>query len=227
MPVNVEQNNKPSIYILGFVALYVAIVLLVDTLTALGIRVPIDWRHTFHWVSPNGFDWFKFLAWFVIPFALSLRGMDWGYLGFNRWKRWDWFLLLGLAGAGCLAVLIIPHIPGLQNFYPSMSHLTWPEKREFLGQQILWNASWLVGWEFMHRYFLLRPFAARWPRFGWLIVPFSEGLYHLQKHPAETAGMVAISVILTWWALRRRNATLPFLAHLTVEVELILFLVLA
>ena len=36
--------------------------------------------------------------------------------------------------------------------------------------------------------------------------------------------MVAFSVILTAWALRRRNTLLPFLAHLAIEVELVLFM---
>ncbi|MCL4694164.1 MAG: CPBP family intramembrane metalloprotease, partial [Candidatus Hydrogenedentes bacterium] len=100
-------------------------------------------------------------------------------------------------------------------------------KWEIIARGMLWTFSWLIGWEFLHRYFLLRPFAARWPRFGWLIVPFSEGVYHLQKAPIEAAGMVVFSLVLTAWALRRRNALLPFLAHLLVEIELVLFLVLA
>ncbi|MCC6490869.1 MAG: CPBP family intramembrane metalloprotease, partial [Candidatus Hydrogenedentes bacterium] len=81
-------------------------------------------------------------------------------------------------------------------------------------------------WEFLHRYFLVRPFSARWPRYGWLVVPVSEGAYHLQKHWTEMILMVAFSVALTWWTVRRKNALLPFLAHLFVEVELIAFMVL-
>ena len=225
MPTETQNTTKPSPLVLTLVAGYVAIVLLVDTLAALGVQVPVDWR-MFRWPSDNGFDRFKFLTWFVVPFVLSLRGMDWGYLGFKRWKRPDSILLLGLAGLGLLAVLSILLIPGLRDYYPSLSERTWSEKWGDAGRGMLWVTSWLVGWEFLHRYFLLRPFAARWPRFGWLIVPFSEGVYHLQKHPAEMAAMVAVSLILTWWTLRRRNAMLPFLAHLIVEVELILFLVL-
>ncbi|MCL4692084.1 MAG: hypothetical protein KJ060_06175, partial [Candidatus Hydrogenedentes bacterium] len=112
------DHKKPSPLLLGMVAAYVAVVLLVDTLAALGVRVPIDWR-VFQWTSDNGFDGFKFLAWFVVPFVVSLRGMDWGYFGVARWKRWDWALLIGLGAVGLLAVLTINVFPSLREYYPS------------------------------------------------------------------------------------------------------------
>lgn len=221
-----EEQTRPSPLLLCFVAGYVLAVLLVDTLAALEVRTPIDWR-VFQWTSENGIDWFKFVTWFVIPFALCLRGMDWGYFGFNRWKRRDWILLIGLGALGFMAVLAINVFPSLREYYPSYRDASWPQKWEIVGRGMLWTFSWLVGWEFLHRYFLLRPFVARWPRYGWLIVPFSEGVYHLQKAPIETGGMVLFSLILTAWALRRRNALLPFLAHLVIEIEVVLFMVLA
>lgn len=220
------EHKKPSALALGLIAAYVAIVLLVDTLAALEIQTPFDWR-VFQWTSDNGFDWFKFVTWFVVPFALCMRGMDWGFFGFNRWKRRDWILLIGLGVLGLLAVLTINMFPSLREYYPSYSDASWSRKWEIVGRGMLWTFSWLIGWEFLHRYFLLRPFAARWPRLGWLIVPFSEGVYHLQKAPLEAAGMVVFSLILTAWALRRRNALLPFLAHLVIEIEVVLFMVLA
>jgi hypothetical protein len=225
MQAKSEDTKKPSTLLLALVAVYVMIVLLVDTLAALEVHEPIDWR-MFRWTSLNGFDWFKFLAWFVVPFTISLPRLDWEYLGFNRWQRWDWLLLIALGVLGLLAVLSILLIPGLRDYYPSLSQRTWSDKWADAGRGMLWVTSWLLGWEFLHRYFLLRPFAARWPRFGWLVVPFSEGVYHVQKHPAEMAAMVGVSMVLTLWTLRRRNAMLPFLTHLIVEVELILFLVL-
>jgi hypothetical protein len=42
----------------------------------------------------------------------------------------------------------------------------------------------------------------------------------------EAGGMVLYSVVLTLWAIRRKNALLPFLAHLTIEIELIVFQIL-
>ncbi len=221
-----RTNRKTSPLVLSLVAAYVFVVLLVDTLAALGVREPIDWR-IFRWQSANGFDWFKFITWFVVPFILSLRGMDWGFFGFKRWKRRDWALLAALGVLGLVAVLAINVFPSLREYYPSYRNAPWPQKWDVIARGLLWTFSWLVGWEFLHRYFLLRPFAARWPRYGWLIVPFSEGVYHLQKAPLEMTAMVVFSLVLTSWALRRRNALLPFLAHLMVEVELVLFMVLA
>ncbi|MCC6698615.1 MAG: CPBP family intramembrane metalloprotease [Candidatus Hydrogenedentes bacterium] len=209
----------------ALVAAYVAAVLLVDTLVAMRVRTPIDWR-VFSWTTEGGFDLFKFVAWFVIPFLICLTTMDWGWIGVARWKRSDTMLLAAIALLGMLAILGIMFIPALRDYYPSLSHRTWPEKWDSMMRALFWVASWLVGWEFLHRYFLVRPFSARWPRFGWLIVPVSEGAYHLQKHWAEMLLMVAFSVALTWWTVRRKNALLPFLAHLIIEVELIAFMVL-
>jgi len=220
------EHKNPTLLGLAFVAAYVTVVLLIDTLAALEVQTPIDWR-VFQWTSENGIDWFKFVTWFLIPFALCLRGMDWGYFGVTRWKRWDWALLIALGALGVMAVLAINVFPSLREYYPSYSDAPWSQKWEITARGMLWTFSWLIGWEFLHRYFLLRPFAARWPRFGWLIVPVSEGVYHLQKAPIEAGGMVLFSLILTFWALRRRNALLPLLAHLVVEIEVILFMVLA
>lgn len=221
-----DEHKRPSHLLLGLVAGYVLAVLLVDTLAALEVQTPIDWR-VFSWTSDNGFDWFKFVTWFVVPFLVSLRGMDRGYFGVARWKRWDWALLIGLGAVGLVAVLTINVFPSLREYYPSYSELPWSQKWEIVGRGMLWTFSWLIGWEFLHRYFLLRPFAARWPRYGWLLVPLSEGAYHLQKAPLEAAAMFVFSLILTAWALRRRNALLPFLAHLVIEIEVVLFMVLA
>lgn len=217
--------RKPPYFPLALVAGYVGIVLLVDTLAAYGAQTPLDWR-LFRWVGPGRFDWFKFIMWLVVPFLFCVRRMDWGYYGVARWRRLDWALLGGLALVSLLAVLAVQVFPSLRAYYPSYRHLHWAQKWEFVRHSLLWVTSWLVGWEFLHRYFLLRPFAARWPRWGWLIVPFSEGVYHLQKAWVEMAAMVAVSAVFTVWALRRKNALLPFLAHLIVEVELILFMVL-
>jgi len=227
---------------------YIAVVLGVDVLATRGVSWPINW-FVFRWnpyvlrtyarglgipdeiMGPfcswplQKFDFFKFLFWFLVPFLFSIRGMDWGALGVRRWKRRDGYFLLGLALAGMAAILIIPYVPALRQTYHSMGHLAAPEKWTQLFIRGIWVISWLLGWEFLHRYFLLRPVAVQWPRYGWLLVPLSEGLYHLQKPGIEALGMVALSVVLTQWTLRRRNVFLPFLVHLTIEIELILFLI--
>lgn len=241
----IETRN--SRFAVAVVIVYVTAALAVDFLATRGASWPINWS-VFRW-NPyvlrtyaralgipdeivrsfcawpmQKFDFFKFLIWLLVPFLFSVRRMDWGALGVRRWKRMDGYFLLALALAGLAAVLIIPYVPALRNTYPGMRDLAFPEKWAQLVVRSLWVLSWLLGWEFLHRYFLIRSAASRWPRYGWLLVPLSEGLYHLQKPSVlEAVGMVALSVLLTQWTLRRRNVLLPFLVHLTIEIELIVF----
>ncbi len=227
---------------------YVVLVLLVDGL-AIGARgrpFGINWR-IFLWRADGllaQFDYFKFLFWLVVPLlwcavmSFRVRGKtgeqvdgdwmrwDWGYFGFSRWKRIDIYLLIAsvVIGVGC--VLAILFIPALRDYYPSASDFSWGEKMRSLRTQLLWNVSWLPGWEFMHRYFLLRPLTARWPRWGWIAVPVLEAAYHIQKDPLEMAAMFVAGVFFTWWTVRRKNIMLPFILHGSVEVGLMAFLVL-
>jgi len=231
----------------GVVIAYVAVVLAVDTLAAGRAAWPFDWT-VFRWspgrVYPAAhglqellglpdvltawirapllyrFDYFKFVWWFLAPLLFCLPKMDWGYLGVTRWKRRDLALLAGLAVAGAAVMLAIPHVETLRRVYPSLSHLDASAKWNVVSTQVIWAFSWLLGWEFLHRYVLLRRVAAAWPRFGWLLVPLSEGAYHLQKPLIEAAGMVLLSMALTQWAVKRRNALLPFIVHLCVEIAL-------
>lgn len=210
--------------VLALVLLYTAVVLLVDTLAARNVTTPIHWR-IFSWHARNGADLFKLMAWFVIPFLFSLRRFDWGWLGTARWKRID-AIILGVLAAVCAgAVLAIPLFPSLRHTYGSVSHAAAASKWSYATHNVVWTFSWLVGWEFLHRCVLLRALSARWPRWGWLLIPVFEGVYHLQKPLIEALGMVVFSCILTPWAQRRRNVLLPFLAHLAIELELIVFLV--
>jgi len=226
-----------------FVGAYVAVVLLIDTLAASGERqYGVDWR-IFLWRASGPlaqFDYFKFLFWLAAPLVwcvamhFAARGRsdsssmrwDWGYFGFSRWKRVDYYLLLILMALGVVCVAAILFIPALREYYPSSSRLPWDAKLSVLRRQLLWNISWLPAWEFMHRYFLLRPLAERWPRWGWLIVPLYEGAYHLQKHPLEALLMFGAGMVFTWWTLRRKNLMLPLIVHGSVEVGLMAFLVL-
>jgi membrane protease YdiL (CAAX protease family) len=227
----------------AFVVLYVALVLIIDALATQRVPWPFDWsilrgtpgalqrlplpRGLLSWISPwplSHFDFFKFLFWFTLPFLACIPAMDWKALGFKRWKKWDGPILVGLAIAGLLAVLLIPHIPSLASAYHGLAEVSTSQKAAFLAIQAFWIFSWLLGWEFLHRYVLLRHAAAQWPRYGWLLVPLSEGLYHLPKPGIEALGMVLLSIILTRWALHRGNILLPFLVHLIIEIELVLFL---
>lgn len=229
------------------VAAYVALVLAVDTLAVSRVRTPIDWS-MFQWFYGDAvmalsratgrdldalkvvwlarFDFFKFFFWFLLPFLCCLPRMDWGWWSPRRWKRVDLNLFGVLALCGVAAVLIIPWIPALRATYASLAGIPFEQKWIAFRGQTVWVVSWLVGWEFLHRYVLLRAALRLHPRFGWVIVPLSETLYHLQKPVLEALGMAVFSTILTLWAMRRQNILLPLLAHLFIEIALILFLLL-
>jgi hypothetical protein len=214
-------------------------------LTLLAYTAVVHLLDTFGWHEPylrpllraeplralegSGFDVFKFVAWFLAPFLflLVLRRIDWGYFGVTRWRRRDVIFLAALIVAGMLAVLSILVFPSLRQWYPSMEEAPAFAKWRFATHALVWTVSWIVGWEFIHRYALLTQLARVAPRFGWLLIPVIEGVYHLQKDPLEAGAMVVFSLVLTRWALVRRNVLLPFLAHLAVEIELLLFQVFA
>ncbi|HQM49150.1 MAG TPA: hypothetical protein PLJ71_10715 [Candidatus Hydrogenedentes bacterium] len=218
-----EKTAGRSRRVALLVAFYVLLVLGMDTLATQGVRFPFEWRLLLRF-RPGGFDVFKFAAWFVIPFLFALPHLDIDAFTLKRWRRSDWYILAGLVAIGALAVIVIPSIPGVRETYRGFGHLSPTQKHHVFCWHLAWNASWLIGWEFLHRYSLLRSWDRWLPRAGWLIVPLSEGLYHLQKAPPETLGMVALSVVLTLWARKRQNVLLPFLVHLAIELELLVFL---
>lgn len=223
------RGFAPSILLV----VYVAAALGLDLMT-LDRDFPLTYWRVSVMQDLNGFDLYKFLAWFAIPFALCLFAvvakplgrvfppLEPGYFGFTRWKAVDWVLLALIAACGLIAVLLIPRFESLHSIYPTLSDAAVAVREDFLRRQVLWWASWLIGWEFLHRYVLLRHFGERW-RWGWVIVPLSEGLYHLVKPLPEAAGMVLLSVVVTLWALKRRNVMLPFLGHLVIELELLAY----
>lgn len=213
-----------------------------DLAATLGWRNPIDFRW-FRWTfGPTAqhvlarddamiaifrmpsVDAFKFAVWFVLPLLFCLPRIDRTWFGVKGWKRIDLWALLGIGVVGLGAVLLITVVPGLRDYYVSLRGLDAALQVQHMAWSLAYILSWLVGWEFLHRYALLTRLDAAWPRYGWLLIPVLEGAYHVLKHPLEIAGMVAFSIVLTAWARRRKNALLPFLAHLAIEVELVLFM---
>lgn len=216
---------------------YVAVVLGVDSLIAMRFQWPFPWSRL-DWHLSNtfpslrdtpweGFDLFKFVFWFLVPFAACLPGMNWKYLLRGPWKKWDLILVGALAVVGMGVMFLIPLVPALSATYLGHGNLTLEQKWPNFLRAMAWNASWLVGWEFMHRYMLLGAARRAWPRWGWLLVPLSETLYHLQKPPIEMLGMMALSAVLTLWCMKRGNWLLGFVVHLIIEVELLIFLMIA
>lgn len=235
---------------LWFVITYIALVLSVDTLAVRQVNFLIDWR-LFRWYSADVAAWlsplvqqlglpdgplawlrtplaqrievFCTIFWFLVPFLACLRGMDWGAFGWRRLGRWDALLLSFVAVAGIAVMFIIPHVPELSTMYGTRANLSPDEKWDYVISKTVWNLSWLIGWEFLHRYVLLRAAIKSSFRYGWLLVPLSETLFHLQKPLLEAAGMLVFSVFLTRWAMARGSVLAPALAHFIIEVDLMLF----
>lgn len=209
---------------------YVCLVLVADTLVMRGSTWLIDWAGlSVRW---RGMDLFKFVVWFVVPFAFALPALDKAYFGFGRWRGIDWVLLATIVGGGGLVMLLLPYIPGVGEYesYQGWGQQSADWRRTEVARQLLWTFSWLMGWEFMFRYWLVRSFRQAWPEKGWrgllIAAPFMEGMYHvIQNKPAlECLGMAVLSLAFCAWALHRRNSLLPFLGHLAIEIELIAFL---
>lgn len=212
----------------AFVLVYVIAVLAIDSL-ALRHGGTIDWS-VFRRQLDNGFDLYKFIAWLIIPLAISLPFFDIHFFTFRRWKRVDWYLLGIVMLGGALVMLFLPVLPGVGEYYRGWGDLPASKRLDYVQYNLLWTLSWLLGWEFMHRYWLLRHIPLAWPKRGvpmaLIIVPLVEAGYHvLQTKPVlEALAMGGLSLVLCAWTLRRKNALLPFLAHLAIELELILFL---
>ncbi len=249
MPDSAENEVVPKhnrAWLVTIVVVYILLVLGVDMLAAMRVQWPFPWvRLEWHlsttFPSLRGtawaaFDVYKFLFWLVIPFIACLWRMDWRYLLFSRWKKWDLILVGGLTVVGMAVMFIIPHVPALKAIYPSMGALSPEQKMAYVQRAMLWNVSWIFGWEFLHRYVLLRavqrtemtgPWGLpRWTQsqLYWLAVPLSETLYHLQKPWPEALGMGVFSVILTLWCLSRKKWLVACLVHLIIEVELVVFM---
>jgi len=219
---------------------YGAVVLFVDAMASLGDDSVIYWSR-FHWTLGDlarqwdlgapwnwrilgMFDLYKALLWLAVPFLLSLPRMEWSWLSWRRMERRDAWFLAGLCVLGLVGIAATRFIPSLASIYPRGQFSGFGDRVLWLGMVVFWWLSWLPGWEFLHRYVLLRAGLRVFPRWGWIIVPLSETLYHLVKPLPETLGMAVFSVLATRYTMARRNLTAPFLAHLAIEAALALLM---
>ena len=172
----------------SFALLYVVIVLIVDTLAVRGVDVPIRWAmfHTNVEMSVleailgrapapewSHFDTYKFAAWLLIPLVLSLYTFDFGYFSVFRWRKSDLAILAVLSIFGIGAVAMIPLFPSLSAIYNGLGDQPSDIWFAYATGNLLWMFSWLVGWEFMLRYFLLRKVVDGFGRHAWLMIPLS------------------------------------------------------
>lgn len=210
------------------VTLYICLALSIDTLVALRSEWFIDWaQFNYSW---RGMDLTKWILWFVVPLVLTFRSMNSRYFTFRSWQRIDWAILVVIVVGGGALMFLLPRIPGVGDYYVGWGSQPLAWRQEEALRLTLWTFSWLTGWEFMFRYWLVSSFSRRWPDRGiyaiLIVAPLLEGLYHVfqQKPVLECLGMVVFSLALCSWAIRRKNALLPFLGHLIIELELIGFL---
>jgi hypothetical protein len=188
----------------AFVVVYAALVLFLDSYLS----------------GPTiyGADLYKLVAWLLIPLGITIRNIDWSFFTIKPWRRSDYRLLIVAFLLQGVIVRSIFLFPGIDSNLPRVRGAN-------IGMLISWELSWLLGWEFLLRYVLLRELdkiGRRWPL---VVIPLLEVLYHLSWTTAVMpVGVGIYSIILTAWARSRQNCLLPFLTHVSLELELLLLL---
>jgi membrane protease YdiL (CAAX protease family) len=102
--------------------------------------------------------------------------------------------------------------------------IPWSQKAE---RFLIFTLSTLPAWEFLHRGFLLGALKSILGKakideniavsLSILAVTMSEALYHLVKPDIEAFGMLALSPILSWFAIRTKSIWIPIILHLYIE----------
>ena len=167
----------------------------------------------------GSFDFYKFIAWFLIPLSLSYKNNFKEYL--KKPRRSDYFITMAMIVVGVFAILIIPYIESLNSYYHSFTFQSDQQKFNYMKGQVIWTFSWLIGWEYIHRYYIItKTYPILKNKLLW-IIPLLEGFYHYNKPPIEFISVFIFSFILTLWTIKRKNILLPFIIHLTIEIILI------
>lgn len=216
----IKDNHKRTAV---YVFLYASFALIIDSISTAQLDWIIDWG-IFHWKLENGFEVSTFILWFVIPFIFSVKSMDWGYFGISRLKKNDIYFVLCLSVIGIMGVLCIKIFPSLREYYPNIIFPDSSAKIDWALNVIIWNISWLTGWEFLHRYVLLTRFEKAYPNRGWFGVCLIEFIFHFQKAFLEAIGMLIFSIFVTRWAVKRKNVLIPFVLHMLIELFLIILI---
>ena len=204
--------------------LYAVFALTADSLSTNHTHWLINWSR-FYWRFKNGFEMSTAILWLGIPVLLMWRDLDIRVFTFARWEKTDAWLLIALILLGACGVYLIKFIPVLNHYYHSKSHLSFAMKWSYAIGNLIWLSSWLIGWEFLHRVFLMQYLQVLLGRIGPCCIPVFEFLFHLQKSLPEALGMLLLSIVLTYWSYKRKNVLLPFLAHLSIELTLLAYLI--
>jgi membrane protease YdiL (CAAX protease family) len=204
--------------------LYAVFALTVDSLSTNHTHWIINWSR-FYWRLNSGFEMSTAILWLGIPVLLMWRDLDVRVFTFARWKKTDVWLLIALMLVGACGVYLIKFIPVLNQYYQPQSHLSMAMKWSYAMGYLVWLSSWLIGWEFLHRVFLMQYLQVVLGKIGPCCIPVFEFVFHLQKSIPEALGMLLLSIVLTYWSYKRKNVLLPFLAHLAIELTLLAYLI--
>lgn len=175
----------------------------------------------------NGFDWRKFLLWLIFPIILYrlLKLPQKISFSFNEIQKKDWLIILFISLLAGLSMLLIPHIDALNQYYVQRGEVSFEQKIAFIKFQSLWIFSWAFGWEYLIRFFWLNSFEERHLSKAIYILPIIEVLYHFNKPWPEILGVLALSLFLVGWTIKRRNMLPAMLTHLLIEFILIFYLI--
>lgn len=209
----------------ALMVLYAIAALTVDSLATMHARWVIDWSRLY-WSFPSGFEASTCILWLVIPALLMARHLDFDCFTFKRWKKSDYRLLLIFMALGALGICLIRFIPELNAYYPSGRFSSGRARWQYGLHQTVWVLSWLIGWEFLHRVFLLRYVQILAGTAGLALIPLIEFGFHLQKTLPEAFGALLLSVALTWWSYKRKNVLLPLITHFSIEISLVIYCIL-
>lgn len=208
----------------AIMVLYAVFALTVDSLSTNHTQWLINWS-TFYWRLKSGFEMSTAILWLGIPVLFMWRDLDLRVFTFGRWEKTDVWLLIALMLLGACSVYAIKFIPVLKQYYQPQSHLSSAMKWSYATGYLIWLSSWLLGWEFLHRVFLMEYLQVALGKIGPCFIPVFEFVFHLQKSIPEALGMLLLSVVLTYWSYKRKNVLLPFLAHASIELTLLAYLI--
>lgn len=176
-----------------------------------------------------------FVPLFLAFFLLKMSAEDLGLSLPRTSKAWNLFLASALVLTPMIVSLILLDASYLRAYpyYTDASVPAWTRMADFG----VFTLSTLVGWEFMHRSFLLFGLYTslrRWARLesNWAIslavsvTAAYEVLFHFLKPDLEAIGLLFASPLLSWMAIRTKSFWLPALIHLYIEICFIGILVL-
>jgi membrane protease YdiL (CAAX protease family) len=175
------------------------------------------------WQHSSGFEIFPFVFWLILPVIIWRKMLDKSYFSFKGIKKIDWMILFGVLALSFIVMFIIPHIESLKDYYMPPENFGTAKKIAFAKKIMIWNFSWLIGYEFLFRYVFFKKCLEQ-DKYYYLITLF-EVLYHFNKPYPEMVGVFFLSIFLTYWTRLRRNFLIPLVAHFLIELSLLLFIV--